>query len=93
MLYLPILHLLSSCSPEFLCPIFGSAADPYIFVPNKDNTPRPLGIGDAWYRLVGRVSLTSGFAAPCDPISGGRTTAQMVFDAGENLVVAPLDNE
>ena len=77
-----------------------------VFVPKKDNTPRPLGIGDAWYRLVGRVSLTSigkrvggslrphqlGVAIKNGCEIGGRT-AQMAFDAGENLVVAPLDNE
>jgi hypothetical protein len=27
-----------------------------VFIPKKDGRPRPLGIGDAWYRLVGRVS-------------------------------------
>ena len=72
----------------------------------KDNTPRPLGIGDAWYRLVGRVSLNSigkrvggsflrphqlGVAIKNGCEIGGRTT-QIAFDAGENLV-ASLDNE
>jgi len=76
-----------------------------VLVPKKDNTPRPLGIGDAWYRLVGRASLTKigkrvgsalyphqlgvAFKNGCE--IGGRT-AQMAFDAGENLGLLALDN-
>ena len=75
-----------------------------VFVPKKDNTPRPLGIiGDAWYRLVALTSIGKRVGGSLRPHQlevaikngceiGGRT-AQMAFDAGENLVVAPLDNE
>ncbi len=76
-----------------------------VLVPKKDNTPRPLGIGDAWYRLVGRASLTKigkrvgsdlyphqlGVAIKNGCEIGGRT-AQMAFDAGENLGLLALDN-
>lgn len=77
-----------------------------VLVPKKDGEPRPLGIGDAWYRLVGRASLAKvgqrigaslhphqlgiGFKNGCEV--GGRT-AQMAFDALENLVLIPLDNK
>jgi hypothetical protein len=77
-----------------------------VLVPKKDNTPRPLGIGDAWYRLVGRASLTKigarvggalyphqlGVAIKNGCEIGGRT-AQMAFDAGENLGLLALDND
>ena len=29
-----------------------------VFVPKKNGRPRPLGIGDSWYRFVGRVALS-----------------------------------
>jgi hypothetical protein len=77
-----------------------------VFIPKKDGQPRPLGIGDAWYRFVGRAALSQvsrrvghalaplqlgiGFGNGCD--IGGRT-AQMVFDSpDENLVLISLDN-
>ena len=77
-----------------------------VLVPKKDNTPRPLGIGDAWYRLVGKASLTKigarvggalyphqlGVAIKNGCEMGGRT-AQMAFDAGENLGLLALDND
>jgi hypothetical protein len=69
-----------------------------VLVPKKGNTPRRLDIGDAWYRLVDRASLTKigkrvggalyphqlGVAIKNGCEIGGRA-AQMVFDAGENL--------
>jgi hypothetical protein len=72
-----------------------------LVVPKKDNTPRHLGIGDAWYRLVGRASLRVGGALYPHQLGvaikngceiGGRT-AQMAFDAGENLGLLALDND
>ena len=29
-----------------------------VFVPKKNDDPHPLGIGDSWYRFVGRVALS-----------------------------------
>ena len=29
-----------------------------VFVPKKNGHPHPLGIGDSWYRFVGRVALS-----------------------------------
>jgi hypothetical protein len=45
-----------------------------VFVPKKNGRPRPLGIGDSWYRFVGRVALSkvrlaTGSATPSFPFS------------------------
>ena len=29
-----------------------------VFVPKKNGRPRPLGIDDSWFRIVGRVALS-----------------------------------
>jgi hypothetical protein len=77
-----------------------------VLVPKRDNTPRPLSIGDAWYCLVGRASLTKigarvggalyphqlGVAIKNGCEISGRT-AQMAFDAGKNLGLLALDND
>ena len=77
-----------------------------VFVPKKNGDPRPLGIGDAWYRFVGRVALSKvgervghalspvqlGIGVRNGAEIGGRT-AQLVFDSGDNLVGLSLDNK
>ena len=77
-----------------------------VFVPKKNGRPRPLGIGDSWYRFVGRVALSKvgdRVGSALSPVQlgigvkngaeiGGRM-AQLVFDSEDNLVLLSLDNE
>jgi hypothetical protein len=77
-----------------------------VFVPKKNGRPHPLGIGDSWYRFVGRVALSKvgdRVGSALSPVQlgigvkngaeiGGRM-AQLVFDSEDNLVPLSLDNE
>jgi hypothetical protein len=73
-----------------------------VFVPKKNGRPRPLGIGDSWYRFVGRVAHSKvgdrvGSALSSVQLGNGaeigRRMAQLVFDSEDNLVLLSLDNE
>ena len=77
-----------------------------VFVPRKNGRPRPLGIGDSWYRFVGRAALSKvgerldhalspeklGIGVKNGAEIGGKMP-QLVFDCGDNLVLLSLDNE
>ena len=68
--------------------------------------PRPFGIGDSWYRFVGRVALSKVGVRVGSALSSvqlgigvknraviGRRMAELVFDSEDNLVLLSLDNE
>ena len=77
-----------------------------VFVSKKNGRSRPLGIGDSWYRFVGRVALSKvgdRVGSALSPVQLGvgaknraeigRRIAQLVFESEDNLVLLSLTDE